>query len=224
MLARINIMAKEVLQEMISNSHRFIFIHIPKTAGSSIAHALQTYSHVPVTFTENGNAELDFKHITAREIHGHIGELWDEFFSFAVVRNPWERVVSNFFYLQSINHPMLKGAKTPREWVISHNIWCYPAAYYITIEGAVAVKRVLRYENLQNDFNQLCGHIGIPQVTLTSSNRSAHAHYSTYYDDESCEIVAEVFKDDIELFGYGFDKEPDWPKVLPGAGHVGCGG
>lgn len=133
-----------------------------------------------------------------------MGSGWDQYFSFAVVRNPWDRVVSNFFYLDKISHPMLRGAKTPGEWVRSGNLWCYPASYYLLINGQVGVNRVIRYENLTKDFRKVCKKIGIKAAKLPRTNSSPHKHFTEYYDDESREIVADIFKQDIVLFKYKF--------------------
>lgn len=190
---------------VISNEKKFIFVHIPKTAGSSITYVLRNYSLFPVSFLSNGNAKLDGKHLTAKELIDHAGGHWNEYYSFAVVRNPWDRVISTFSYLQSVRHPLLKGAKTPGEWIIAGNVWCYPCADYVTVDGKIVVNQILRYETLQQDFNLLCEKLAIAPVELPRSNASRHEHYSSYYDYASKEIVANLFKDDIRLFGYSFD-------------------
>ncbi len=189
---------------MISHNPKFIFVHVPKTAGSSIIKALANYSSAPINFEANGNALLEDKHITAAQLRQKMGSGWDQYFSFAVVRNPWDRVVSNFCYLDKINHPRLRGAKTPSEWVRSGNLWCYPASYYLLINGQVGVNRVIRYENLGKDFRKVCKKIGIKAAKLPRYNSSPHKHFTEYYDDESREIVADIFKQDIVLFKYKF--------------------
>ena len=49
--------------------------------------------------------------------------------------------------------------------------------------------------------------VGLPGLELPHHNRSQHAHYSSYYDDETRDLVAQHWARDIETFGYRF--EPD---------------
>ena len=189
---------------MISHNQRFVFIHVPKAAGSSIEYALRQYSNTPVSFSSNGNAILEDKHKTAHEMKEALGPLWNSYFSFGVVRNPWERVVSNFLYLLNIDHPMTKGAKSPREWILNNNVWCYPAYNYLFIDEKLAVNGLIRHETLQEDFNRICEAIEIENIELPHMNKTAGKHFTEYYDDESRDIIAQLFERDIYHFGYKF--------------------
>lgn len=190
---------------MISHNPKFAFIHVPKAAGSSIEYALRQYSSVPINFNDSGNAFLEEKHFTAERIKLSLGPAWGEYYSFGVARNPWDRVASNFLYLQSINHPMLKGANTLVDWVISNHVWCYPVCHYLLIDGKLAVDDVIHYEDLQNDFNRVCEKIGIQAIQLPHMNKSAPGKpYADYYDDTSRLAIGKMFSHDVALFGYEF--------------------
>jgi hypothetical protein len=62
-----------------------------------------------------------------------------------------------------------------------------------------------KYENLQDDFDEICRQIGI-NASLTHKNKSKHKDYREYYNDYTRNLIEEAFKEDIEMFGYSFDQ------------------
>lgn len=72
--------------------------------------------------------------------------------------------------------------------------------------GKIMVDFVGRVENLDADFAQVADRLGCARG-LTKVNAGSRRHYSNYYDDETREIVQQVYAKDIELFGYAFQAE-----------------
>ena len=103
----------------ISDSHNFVFIHIPKTAGTSIEKYLLENNLINVGKEWlQGKIDSDevklcnysnayWHHLNCREVKQIIGQdKWSNYFKFAFVRNPWDRAVSFYFYMkQSTENP-----------------------------------------------------------------------------------------------------------------------
>ena len=64
---------------------------------------------------------------------------------------------------------------------------------------------IMRFENLQTDFHQVCNLIGLPPVDLPQRNKSNRLHYSHYYDEALVELVRKRYAEDIDYLGYDFE-------------------
>jgi hypothetical protein len=178
---------------LVSHTHKFVFIHVPKTGGTSIRHALQDavpdftpyQRHVP-------------RHPTALTGRDALGALWAHYLTFAFVRNPWERAVS--FYLEKVQatHTSFEDFLT-----IGHS-WCDPQVNYLhDRDGTCLVKCIGRFERLNDDVARVCATLGISLV-LPHLNRTEHIHYRAYYNDHTRQLVATAFQADLAAFGYQF--------------------
>jgi len=179
----------------------FLFIHINKTAGSSIERALG----------------LPFEHKTALEKIEEIGwRRWQRKFTFCVVRNPWDRIVSHYEYRVQRNVSDLKTRPIGfAEWVrlayvdrdpryYNKSKMFMPQSDWITdADGRVLVDFICRFENLDDDFAEVCRRIG-RDVHLPHLKQSRHGSYRDYYDDRIRAIVEHLFHEDIQRFGYRF--------------------
>ena len=198
LLAAIKYEVRSVHHRLFDN---FEFIHINRTGGTSIVKALG----------------LPFEHKTALDIIGRIGQAeWDRRFSFAVVRNPWDKVVSHYHHRVQINLTGLGVATIPfGEWVRQAYGDRNPAYYDPPLmfapqldwisgrDGSIVVDSICRFENLENDFATVARRIG-RQATLPHLNSSRHGLYREYYDAETARIISDRFQKDIEAFGYSF--------------------
>ena len=101
-----------------------------------------------------------------------------------------------------------KGALIDNKMKKSHKAHYrpWPQTKWIKNDGKIAVDFVGRFENLDADFQVICEALGInPVPKLPHFNPGEHRPYQEYYDDETRAIVADVYADDIETFGYTFD-------------------
>jgi hypothetical protein len=77
-------------------------------------------------------------------------------------------------------------------------------------DGNINVDFIGKYENLEDDFGKICKMIGIPILSLSHTNTAEmrtgepRKHYSYYYDDELKDIIAKLYKKDIDYFNYDF--------------------
>ncbi len=124
---------------------------------------------------------------------------WGSFFKFSVIRNPWERMVSLYW------SPHARRSRWSSSDFINMVRNKEPATIdYFTVNGAVDMDYFIRFEKLAEDFDFVCEKLGIPKHSLPHVNRSGHQKYTDYYDADTCDIVAEKFAKEIELFEFKF--------------------
>ncbi len=203
---------------MISFQKRFLFVHIPKTAGNSIQSILRDYSEdelVALRDEQDGIERFGLrnpkytirKHSTLADYKAALGEVqFGDLYKFTCVRNPWDRMVS--YYFTPTQSPEAWDRKKFRR-IISKAV---SVADYLRLDKVEEdpfgnVDYVMRFENLADDFSTVCGTLGISPATLPQYNRSSREHYSKYYDDELRELVRTRFAAEIERFGYIFERQ-----------------
>ena len=179
----------------VSLERRLLFIHIPKNAGSSIRSALE----LP------GKAEHRFW-------NHYPSKLRRDLFTFCVIRNPWDRLVSLYLYWKRdskrwkirsfpeliedcrLGFPYGRSFRRPRRH------W-FPQVDYFMRDGRVHVNRILRFENLRAEWDELFG------IPLPHRNATRHGHYSAWYTDDMVDVVARYYRRDIQFGGYEFERQ-----------------
>ena len=179
----------------------FVFIHINKTGGSSIEKALK----------------LPFEHKTALETIDHLGwERWNKRFSFTVIRNPFDKVLSHYTYRVETNQTEL-GNRTIsfRDWVrltygeqdatyYDKPKFFMPQHDWISDEsGNILVDKIYRFESLNDDFRRICENLG-RTATLPHVKASKRGDYRDYYDTDTIDIISDWFKKDLDCFNYSY--------------------
>ena len=199
---------------MICHKHKCIFIHIPRTAGTSIESSIRPGWN----FKNLGTDLFKQKHTLASTAKHLYKEYWNDYFKFSFVRNPWGRMLSmsqyKNFYGCIIKDGKLDISKymqehsgveiDPRSKSNTENIKPIKNAVYLNILNE-ELDFIGRFENLQEDFSKVCSIINCENKLLHKEiNETKHKHYTEYYDDETRQIVAKKYAKDIEYFNYKF--------------------
>jgi hypothetical protein len=194
---------------------RFIFVHIYKAAGKSVAAALDPHGQrVPdeCIFHPDFVQHLSAKHLKA----GLPRAAWDEAYKFSFVRNPWDRWVSLYEFIlakkRNRDHQRvvdLGSFSAFVRWVYSGEnpevlISRTQQDFLCDDDGQLLVDYVGRFESLAADFASVCGTLGV-EAELGHLNANAHDRYSGYYDDDTRTLVEKGSRFEIERFGYSFE-------------------
>jgi hypothetical protein len=214
---------------LINSLRKFIFVHVQKNAGLSVEKALLAqFPDSHVWHGRHGRAIEGLREMDRAE--------WDGHFSFAFVRNPWDRMVS---WYEMIDEARKKLSLLQRRcqkpfrsdlwnYAITHShdfdsflenctetifdLGCeksfvFNQADYLTDDGgSIAVDFIGRFENIAADTGHVFAELGMGSTRLPNINRSHHSHYSRWYNAKSRQLVATRFARDIELFNYRFEQ------------------
>lgn len=191
------------------DDHECIFVHIPKTAGIAVATAL--FGHRGGGHAGVWRYQLIFS-----------PEEFARYFKFTFVRNPWDRFASAYAYLR-------RGGTTERDrrwaartvarypdfdtfvkgWVNRRNV--YTALHFVPQHEFLCVGGSPPLVDFIGRFETLAADVAAAQARLGSAgqlerlNAGPGQDYRALYTDETRQIVADVYREDIELFGYDFE-------------------
>lgn len=195
------------------NKKKVLFIHLPRTGGTSMCRSLKlpVLGHQPITKFKQ--KPFPFSLFCKKP------------FSFAFVRNPWDRVVSIFFLLNgkwtnkkneadrktyvekyngNFNDFVLESFNGDNPLIFNQQHFKPQYLYVCDEKGDIAVDFIGKYENIQEDFDKVCDKIGLGKIELIRENVSVHKDYREYYNEKTKEIIRKAYQKDIELFDYGF--------------------
>jgi hypothetical protein len=208
------------LAMLISESKSFLFVHVQKTAGTSLADILRPYALTPDSGRFNKLAsdlglvrdwrKFHFrKHANLRKAQSVIpASVYDSLFKFAFVRNPWERLVSWYQYVQKTpTHEDCKPGEAFADFAGRFLAKPRRAQWWMIEDssGGMGLDYVGRFETLSDDIAHICQQIGIAPQTLPHRNKMAEKDYRTYYDDNLAQTVKNIWAREIDAFGYTFE-------------------
>lgn len=203
--------------KMLSIEKKFLFVHIPKTAGNSIQNILKHYSEdkiVCFNSLQDGVERFEVRNKNFPSIHKHSSlldyyqvlspDVFHSIYKFAVIRNPWERMISYFF------SPHRQTQNWNRDEFINLLEKVPTMFYYLNTYGLPSSKPevnfVMRFENLENDFRKVSQILELENFQLPIRNKSNREDYWKYYDSELVDMVANKYAAEIDYAGYSFYK------------------
>lgn len=209
---------------IVNCRYGFVFVHVPKAAGTSVRTALECLAGNRPEWTARTKHETlaDFdRNVSLRQEPDarHIRPPTSRYFRFCFVRNPWDRLVSLHRYLeeQHADRLGLVGAsladlierldRGDRDIRGLHSM--RPQADYLTRpDGRLRIDFLGHFEHLNTDFAAVMSRLRCPTPALMHANRSAHAghDHQRHFDARLRRMVERHFADDIRHFGYAFEQ------------------
>ena len=212
-----------------------LFIHIPKNGGMTIrknpdirrqVELASPNNHINKTYTRGleekmqlTNDHQGYEHARWRDWNQ---DLRENHRAVAIVRNPWDRVVSRYFFLYKVMHiektqPLDYGDASSFEafleerhkWGGVEYMWhrairnWYPAYDHVCDENDKVRCEILRFENYNEDVKLYFNILSNPEPrNVTAVNKGS---YKDIYTKETIQIVADWYKKDIDYWGFDFD-------------------
>lgn len=212
---------------LISKKHKFLFIHIPKTGGTSLVSALKKHSDraplplraIGYFFDDRGIKLPEWTygitgypyHVRAKQVQKKLGKQeYSKLFSFAFVRNPWDITVSEYEYIcQKKSHHLhsiavqLGNFSNYLNWKVK-NYNRQQSEWLLDDSGCLIVDKVYKFESYELHANEAIARIGF-DYKVPHKNTTVRKSYQDYYrNKEDIEAVRVMYARDIELFGYEF--------------------
>ncbi|HYW34943.1 MAG TPA: sulfotransferase family 2 domain-containing protein [Balneolaceae bacterium] len=207
-----------------SKEKDFLFIHVPKTAGTSMKEVLGPYGgssgllnfvarrleKFPKVCNSLGlNAKRTYNpHTTYRKIRRILpAERLDNIFVFAFVRHPYDRLYS--FYHHILAHPehpwyeKIDNYGTFKTMLRHLDEVQEPTqkSYLVDKNGNIKANFIGRFEQINTDFKKVCERLEIPG-DLPKKNSREHKKWENVFTDEDKKYAFDFYEEDFEAFGY----------------------
>lgn len=201
---------------MIIHKNKIIFIHIPKTAGFSIEKFLygknidSSFFHEDIVYgLKDGKYTQHLEYESIKNYYKGKENI-ENYFKFAFVRNTWDRLLSAYSYLnpnpdkKSFCDYLKRKCKILQENKLSECDHYNTQIRYVFKNDKKILDFIGIFENIQEDFKNLCKIVSIEHKPLPIMNHSKRKNYQEYYDTETINIVKETYKKEIEYFDFKF--------------------
>ena len=211
----------------ICHDKKVIFIHVPRTGGSSIEKYLDIPRTVPNFCCNIMNTSIYYKncryamtHVPAQVMRKFFPEHYEKYYKFAFVRNPYERVVSEYFWLMKKDENQGKqidpgSVEKFSKWLFKYytvapkdlfgfrDHHCTQKHLLCDEGGKLMVDDVFRYENYNDGVQKIKTVLNISKAEIPWVNFSKYGiDKKIMLTDENKEFIYKIHQEDFLTFGY----------------------
>jgi hypothetical protein len=189
------------------NNDTLVFIHVPRTGGTLIELALRDV-YDDEKFWGLDESGFTKQHYPLERLKS---ELSEPFFSFTIVRNPFDRIVSSFLNYTRQNIPdfnvylaVVRETVTKKLYESIPGLNTNDTAHYMPQSLMVGEPDFIgKFETFDADMERLAEASGI-EAFRKIKIRKSNAPYRDFYTPEGRELMEKIYKEDLERFDYGF--------------------
>ena len=201
----------------IDHKNKFIFVHIPKAGGTSIERLFNIDKrknlYQGLDGIRHNGVSFSLQHLTAKQLkkHPETKKYFNNYFKFSFVRNPYDRILSEYFWLHRINKIGMKD--TPENFKIwvkkflkkmdkDHKLPQYQ--YLYDNDDNLMVDFIGKIETINDDFKEVLKKIKHREISLPHHNKNKKNKEikDSYLTEEIKDIIYDIYKKDFELFSY----------------------
>lgn len=181
------------------SNNKFSFIHIPKTGGTSLLQSLRC-SKIDIDYLLHSNLQSFHN----RNIKNSV---------ISCVRNPFDRVISFYYYFIQSEHPIPSLQHMTLESFIDNlediHPLIKPCYDFLTIDGEYKCDFLLKFETLEKDYKQMMQKIGImvpcDLIHLKNNTTKPLFDRNNVYNSEQIEKISRIYEKDMNFFGYSYE-------------------
>lgn len=191
---------------MISHQYKFIFVHIGRTGGTSFEKACGIRVTDDLRTQSVGNTDFPEKHKNLDFYNENYADVFDRYFKFTIVRNPYDRLVSAWHWRRDIVGDVTSSFRDfaisrPYEWSTQY----FLGNEHMTFtESLSRLDCIVRFECLAHEMKEISHRIGLDFKNYPHANKSNRRDYRAYYDTELVDAIARKYATEINYFGFRF--------------------